>query len=285
MAPQKQDVNWPYPVGTPGQPWGDAEKKTWAARQLPQRSYLTEVVEKLTHLAQEEAFSKIFEVVCYGALTNDPTKFPLHAVVPKSFAPDKPSVLVTGGVHGYETSGVQGAFHFLENSAVHYSSHFNLVVAPCVSPWGYEHIQRWNVSAQDPNRSFKPSPPVENEETWTEESRALMRLVGSAPEGTRFLLHLDLHETTDTDATEFRPAKSAMEGKEEFDYEGELALVDGFFLVGDAGGASERGRSFVGGDKSGTLCLADVVREKAMLFLHVFATTRRLVGCYSKFMS
>ena len=30
----------------------------------------------------------------------------------------------------------------------------DLVVMPCVSPWGYEVINRWNPRALDPNRSF-----------------------------------------------------------------------------------------------------------------------------------
>ena len=41
--------------------------------------------------------------------------------------------------------------------------------------------------------------------------------------------HVDLHETTDTDATEFMPAKHAKAG---LDYDGE-AIPDGFYLVTD----------------------------------------------------
>lgn len=37
-------------------------------------------------------------------------------------------MLITGGVHGYETSGVQGALLFLEQKAKHYSQHFNIFV-------------------------------------------------------------------------------------------------------------------------------------------------------------
>jgi hypothetical protein len=47
---------------------------------------------------------------------------------------------VTGGVHGYETSGVEGALLFLETKAEAYSKDFNILVAPCISPWGYERI-------------------------------------------------------------------------------------------------------------------------------------------------
>ena len=44
------------------------------------------------------------------------------------------------------------------------------------------------------------------------------------------MVHIDLHETTDTDETEFRPALAARDGKP---YEpGEIP--DGFYLVGDS---------------------------------------------------
>ena len=50
-----------------------------------------------------------------------------------------------------------------------------------------------------------------------------------APLQGRVLVHIDLHETTDTDETEFRPALAARDGKE---YEpGEIP--DGFYLCGD----------------------------------------------------
>mmetsp|Transcript_28812 Transcript_28812/g.53218 ORF Transcript_28812/g.53218 Transcript_28812/m.53218 type:complete len:154 (-) Transcript_28812:157-618(-) len=45
----------------------------------------------------------------------------------------------------------------------------------------------------------------------------------------KWACHLDLHETTDTDATEFMPAKHAEAG---LIYEAEV-IPDGFYLVGD----------------------------------------------------
>ena len=53
----------------------------------------------------------------------------------KDWAPEKPHVLVTGGVHGYEKSGVQGALLFLDRAAAAWSPEFNIIVAPCVNPW------------------------------------------------------------------------------------------------------------------------------------------------------
>jgi hypothetical protein len=50
-----------------------------------------------------------------------------------------------------------GALSFLETRAKDYIKSFNIIVAPCVSPWGFETINRWNARAVDPNRSFIPN--------------------------------------------------------------------------------------------------------------------------------
>lgn len=91
---------------------------------------------------------------------------------------------------------------------------------PCVSPWGYEVIHRWNPDALDPNRSFYANTPAQ-------ESRALMALIASF--GDVFTAHIDLHETTDTDETQFRPALAARDG---VDYV-PGTIPDGFYTVGD----------------------------------------------------
>ena len=142
----------------------------------------------------------------YGSLSLDPARYPLYAVRTKSWDQTKPTVLITGGVHGsvfpsspidihtgavcdisckpavrwnplpfmpvlpcnvtlcptalctderYETSGVQGALLFLSTEALRYAEHFNILCCPCVSPWSYETVQRWNNNAEDPNRGFK----------------------------------------------------------------------------------------------------------------------------------
>ena len=93
-----------------------------------------------------------FIIKQYGALSYDLERYPLFSAQTKNWSPEKPYVLITGGVHGYETSGVQGALLFLQTKAEKFSEHFNILVAPCVSPWGYETIQRWTTGAVDPNR-------------------------------------------------------------------------------------------------------------------------------------
>jgi predicted deacylase len=126
------------------------------------------------------------------------------AVRNRDWQPGLPAVLVTGGVHGYETSGVHGALRFLHAHAASWQGRVNLLVVPCVSPWAYERIQRWNHDAVDPNRSFREASPAQ-------ESAALMRLV--APLRGQWVAHIDLHETTNSDETEFRPAVAARDGK------------------------------------------------------------------------
>ena len=205
----------PYPIGTPGHPWSAAEVAQWRARQGIRRSY-RELV-----LGAVEALRDAYDVEQYGRLDQDPRRYPLFGIKSRGWQDGRPCILVTGGVHGYETSGVLGALRFLERHAAAYAGRIDLAVAPCVSPWGLETIQRWNPQAVDPNRSF-------HEDSPAQESAALMAWV--APFRPRVLVHIDLHETTDTDESEFRPALAARDGKP---FEpGEIP--DGFYLVDDA---------------------------------------------------
>ncbi len=203
-----------YPIGTPGTAWGESERVQWLATQKPQRSYVEDVVKQIDALRQR------FEVIEYGHLDYAAGGYRLYALKSQDWNDDLPCALVTGGVHGYETSGVHGALLFAAEHAQAFAGRVNLLIAPCVSPWAYEMIHRWNPGAVDPNRSFRPERPAP-------ESAALMDLV--APLKGRFLLHIDLHETTDTDESEFRPALAARDGKP---FEpGEIP--DGFYLVDD----------------------------------------------------
>lgn len=209
------DTPKPYPIGTRGIAWGDAERSQWLAQQSRKRSYVEQVSARIDRLAGR------FDVVEYGQLDYAPDRYRLLAVRSRNWRDDKPRVLVTGGVHGYETSGVHGALDFLEQHAERYAHEVDILVVPCVSPWAYERINRWNALALDPNRSFREGSPAQ-------ESTALMRLV--APHRDRFLLHIDLHETTDSDETEFRPALAARDGKP---FE-PGTIPDGFYLVANS---------------------------------------------------
>lgn len=203
-----------YPIGTPGQKWGEEERLAWRAQTHIQREYQSDVVPKIQALAEQ------FDVAQYGALSYDPARYPLFCLKSKPWDESKPTVLITGGVHGYETSGVHGALQFMATEGKRYESHFNLVCAPCISPWGYEVINRWNPNAIDPNRSFYPNSPAE-------ESANLLSLVAELGD---VLVHFDLHETTDSDESEFRPALAARDGQE-FEPGN---IPDGFYTVGDS---------------------------------------------------
>lgn len=202
-----------FPIGVAGQPWGEQERAAWRASLTKRRSYEADVLPRI------EALRDRFERIAYGEITYAGEVYPLYALRSRAIQPDLPNVLVTGGVHGYETSGVLGALAFLDEAAGEYAGRVNLLVAPCVSPWAYERINRWNYDAIDPNRNFRADGP--------REATALIDMVRAF--ASDYLVHIDLHETTDSDETEFRPALSARDGKE---FEpGEIP--DGFYVVAD----------------------------------------------------
>lgn len=262
---QQQQFPFPrfYPIGIPGQPWTIQDEEEWKNTIAKfQRSYLKQVVDPILHQLDLTSWGAIIEQ--YGALSHNPERYPLYAIRSEPWNPTLPNVLITGGVHGYETSGVQGALLFLQSNIVaQYMDKFNFVVVPCVSPWSYEYSQRWQADLKDPNRSFFPNKP----EAQTEESQALMHYLfhqlpsavlgqpaldddqdnndqdetsstttaqplttTTMPTTTlHWTCHLDLHETTDSDSTEFRPAKFAKDG---LPYDGDH-IPDGFYLVGN----------------------------------------------------
>jgi hypothetical protein len=192
--------------------WGQTEKTSWLREQTIKRSYLEEVGSKIEELKAS------FDIVQYGNLSYDPNIYPLFLVRSRKFDSSNKTVLITGGVHGYETSGVHGALAFMSREAKKYSDSFNFICAPCISPWAYETINRWNHKAIDPNRSFYPDSPAEE-----------CKLFLNAVSGIEIFAHFDLHETTDTDNTIFRPALEKRDGKpQEFS-----EIPDGFYVVGD----------------------------------------------------
>ncbi|MDU0353529.1 M14 family metallocarboxypeptidase [Paraglaciecola aquimarina] len=205
-------ITYSYPIGTTGVKWTNTEKAQWLALQCVKRSYADDVLSQINSLAKQ------FTIKQYANLRYDSTEFPLFYLSSVNWDKSKPNVLITGGVHGYETSGIFGALRFADSAAQQYHARFNLMIVPCVSPWAYQTINRWNPNAIDPNRSFYPNSPAP-------ESAALMGLVKDLD----FIMHIDLHETTDTDNSEFRPALSARDAVEHKEW----AIPDGFYTVGD----------------------------------------------------
>lgn len=206
--------DYKYPIGTPGLSWTQKECSIWLSQQKIKRSYKQEVLDRYV------GGLDMFKMHQYGALPIDSERYPLFSFVTINYDHNKPSVLITGGVHGYETSGVQGAISFMLDYAHQYIDDFNFVIVPCVSPWGYETINRWNSEAIDPNRSFYAS-------SQCYEAEALLDYVDSLD--LDFDAHIDLHETTDTDNSEFRPALAARDGITLPVW----GIPDGFYLVAD----------------------------------------------------
>lgn len=196
-------------------PWGQKEKDIWFKEQVIKRSYQEEVVTKINKLKEA------FDVSQYGALSIDPNKYPVFLIKTKNFDPAKKTVLITGGVHGYETSGVHGALLFLEKHVEKYLSDFNFICTPCISPWAYETINRWNNLAIDPNRSFFQDSPAE-------ECKLFLKVMSELK--IKPFAHFDLHETTDTDNTVFRIALEKRDAKKQDFSE----IPDGFYVVGNS---------------------------------------------------
>ena len=202
-----------YPIGVPGQPWGQPEREAWRMRQTVKRSYVTDVLDAV------HAMGVHLHAVEYGVLSYREGRYPLMALQSAAWQDERPTVLITGGVHGYETSGVHGALRVAQTLSQQPDHRVNWIIAPCVSPWGYETINRWNPHAVDPNRSFRKDSPAQ-------EAALLMAFVDTLEKPV--LMHIDLHETTDTDESEFRPAKAARDGKPTEPG----SIPDGFYTVG-----------------------------------------------------
>lgn len=201
----------------PLEPWGPEKKIKWLNEQTVKRTYQEDVLNRVTALSKTNKFT----VDPYGSLSVNPERFPLYAF--RIGNKTKPNILITGGVHGYETSGVKGALLFLEETVSKYTDHFNFVVAPCISPWSYETINRLDPIMENPNREFKP-------EGKAEESLLLMKYLTSL--NIEFDGHIDLHETTDSDK-QFLPEEYSKNGLH-LDAK-DVGIPDGFYLIGCKG--------------------------------------------------
>lgn len=191
--------------------WGAAEKSQWLAEASFEKNYEQDVLDRIFALPDSYRIEK------YGQLSHNPARYPLFALLCAEWSAKLPTALITAGVHGYETGGIYAALELLEKTALDYAGKFNLLIIPCVSPWGYETNNRWNPYTIDPNRSFN------NDQA--EESALLKKFVSGIPG--EITVHIDLHETTDRDKTVFRPALAARDGVECTNGD----VPQGFYLV------------------------------------------------------
>jgi len=112
-------------------------------------------------------------------------------------------VLISAGIHGDEPAGVETVCSFIERKEyLRFVQDWEITLAPCINPFGYETNTRSNHEGVDLNRNFKsPSPPREV---------VLAQKLLDSP----FDLTLELHEDVDSSgyylfhlsADGFRPA-------------------------------------------------------------------------------
>lgn len=105
----------------------------------------------------------------------------------RQVAPNAPTILLTGGMHGDEPAGVEAALQWMEGNDWR-SWNVNWLVLPCLNPFGWTHDQRTNADGQDINRHFLDS-------DQCPEAELARRVLGRQ----RFLFALDLHEDSDAD--------------------------------------------------------------------------------------
>jgi hypothetical protein len=85
-------------IGVRGVKWGADEKQEWFAQQTIKRSYQEEVISKLESLNND-----FWVIERYGKLVVINLEYDLYAIKSKVWDDSKKSVLITGGIHGYET--------------------------------------------------------------------------------------------------------------------------------------------------------------------------------------
>ena len=90
-GPKPTILGWPYHIGTHGKPWGVDERKQWLAERVVHRSYKEEVVAKIDALRERSEY----EVLEYGALSHDASRYPLYAVKTRDWDASKPAALVS----------------------------------------------------------------------------------------------------------------------------------------------------------------------------------------------
>lgn len=94
-----------YHIGTHGKPWSVDERKQWLAERVLHRLYKEEVVAKLDALRERSEY----EVLDYGALTHDASRYPLYAVKSRDWDVNKPTALVSSVLQPAATAAASAA--------------------------------------------------------------------------------------------------------------------------------------------------------------------------------
>ena len=110
---------------------------------------------------------------------------------------------------------------------------------PNLSPWGYETYNRLNPYFHNPNRDFREefldaTLPDEEREKHLEAIYAMeyiRSIEERSAEGKGVIMHLDIHETTDSDRTRFRHEQASHDGETYTPTEDDVP--NGYFILTD----------------------------------------------------
>jgi Succinylglutamate desuccinylase / Aspartoacylase family len=111
--------------------------------------------------------------------------WPILCVRPTRWEATRPTVLISGGVHGDEPAGVHAALAFLADGQREFSDVLQFVFFPCVNPSGFDADTLETESGANLNRLFgikSTQPEVRAIEDWLH------------IHARRFLMTFDLHE-------------------------------------------------------------------------------------------
>ena len=198
--PHDGDVEPWYPIGTPGVPWTKAQREEWRASvEAPKRSYADEVLAKL------EPLKSRYDVFKYGALpydADDPERYPLFAVRTRG-STRRTASRASSSPAGSTATRPAGCR--ARSGSWRPSARISWTTLTCSSP---RASRRGGTNASS-GGTRAPWTPIDPSPIDTPtRSKFLGAMVDAQGVGT-WMVHVDLHETTDTDETEFRPAKAA----------------------------------------------------------------------------
>lgn len=170
-------------------PWNDRRIASWREGVIAQgkRRDYAQVVQRIQSLPANTHI-----IQCYGHAVSGAESHALYSI---RCGRDEgnPDILLIGGTHGYEPSGVEAILRFMRDEAPALAGRYNIDAYPCINPWAYEYDQRWNWHAWDTNRQFVRDGRL----AQNDECRYFMDAVEGS--GRSYQWALDLHETSDRD--------------------------------------------------------------------------------------
>lgn len=162
--------------------WPPEKCAAWYAAQPQIRDYQQDIVARVRAITLPPSLV----VAVYGTVEGDD----LICVTPAQVDSSKPSLIVSGGVHGYEPEGIEACIRLVEGSAPEIAQKTNLFLYPCVTPAAYRIHHRWTYGANDVNREFTDA-------TRVAEAKLLMGSVEADEK--QFQGALDCHTTPPED--------------------------------------------------------------------------------------